>query len=66
LKGCLLEKTETSYGLEYSCGYENAPECDYCMYGPVSIHGGSAIDPETGNDVSIDINTDDYCSPEFP
>lgn len=53
MAGCLLEKIDTIDGIDYDCGYENAPECDYCMYGPASIHGGVAINPETGRKCKI-------------
>lgn len=45
---CLLEKIETINGIEYDCGYENAPTCDECIYGIISTYGGLGINPETG------------------
>jgi hypothetical protein len=45
---CLLEVHHTIDGTEYDCGYEHAPECDACIFGPLSEHGGVGIDPRTG------------------
>lgn len=42
--GCLGEYDDNG---EFECGYEDAPMCEDCMYGP---EGGRNINPETGEE----------------
>jgi hypothetical protein len=57
---CLLEKIETSDGIDYDCGYENAPTCDECILGPISVYGGVGINPKTGKKQRIKIKQNEY------